>query len=393
MPTVTIRRNFCPSCFRGQGVETARVPLDSACIDEEQREFSKLPLLDLPTVGARCKAPRCRQICLACGNPMAFPCEPDYDEALDAVDQYEEDVLELRTEVLEGMGGLMGSLGESMLKDAERRLQRRLRKLGMAWHPRWRTAVHAGCVKKEACGCVLTVYAGGCKAHPVKRRLAPRPAPQKIVQSMPEPPPRQELRGPSYSRPVVVERCSWLPKPSSTTAVQLAKTHPTVVQPAPRLKGKPPPAKPNLLLKQAAKGCGRLDAWKDGPATPAPPPAPVTPPKKKAKPTPSMPAKRLKQAAKGCTKLDGWSIPMERAPKPAPRPAAAPSAAPEQAQPVKPRIRPPFDRARHERDFDPFLHGVFRKNGVELFRFPDGWVEPVPAPVFRITDDGHLVPG
>lgn len=340
MPTtVCIRRGFCPSCFRGNNAEHARVPHDSPCIDEEQRTCSKLPLLDLSRAGERCQKPRCRQICLVCGNSLAFPCEPDYDEALDAMDQYEEDVLELRKEVLEGMHGLLGSLGESLIKDAERRLQRRLRKLDMAWHPRWRKAVHARCVKKEACGCVLTVHASGCKTHPVKKRPRPRPAPNFLPsmadpekpQNTPIPASRAELKTASYMRPVVVERCSWLRPSTPTVAVPLAKP----ALPAPPVqypKAKPAPAKPNAKLLHASRGCGKIDAWSKG----------------------------------------------ERQESRLPNPS---------------RGRPPFDRARHEREFDPFLHGVFRKNGVELYRFPDGWVEPVPSSVFRITDDGHLVPG
>lgn len=308
-----------------------RVSRDSPCIDEEQRENSRLPLLDLSRAGERCKSPRCRQICLVCGNPTAFPCEPDYDEALDAVDQYEEDVLELRTEVLEGMHGLLGSLGESMLKDAERRLQRRLRKLGMAWHPRWGKAVHAHCVKKEACGCVLAVYASGCKSHPVKKL---RPPPRwKPPPSMPPPAPPAvvELATASYRRPIIVTQSSWLPTPASTVPIPLARSAPSAAPP-PLAKRKPPPAKPNNRLVLAAKGCGKIDAWRKG------------------EPQES----RLLDPARG---------------------------------------RPPFNRARYEREFDPFLHGYFRKNGVDMFRFPDGWVEQVFSPVNRITDDGHLVPG
>lgn len=323
----TIRRGFCPICFRGHHLETARVPPDSPCIDAEQRDCSKLPLLDLARAGERCRQ-RCRQICMVCANPMAFPCEPDYDEALDAVDRHEEDVLELRTEVLEGMRGLLGSLGESMLKDAERRLDRRLRRIGMAWHPRWRKAVHARCLKKEQCGCVLTASAGECSTHRVKK-LKVRAT---LAPSMPPPAPTSVSPQTSRAAPASTRQSqrSWLPTPAATVAIHLAHNH---GPPAPRpSKGKPPPAKPNSKLLHAAKGCGKIDGWRKGES--------------------------------------------------------------QQSRVLDPtRGRPPFDMTRYEREFDPFLHGYFRKNGVDFFRFPDGWVEQVFSPVNRITDDGHIVPG
>lgn len=339
MPTLSIRRGFCPVCFRGNACTVARVSPKSECIDEEQRRFSSLPPLDLACAGERCKAPRCKQICLVCGNPTAFPCEPDYTEAQDAVDQYDEDVLELQTEVLDGMRGLLGSIGESLLKDAEKQLNRRLRIIGMAWHPRWRKVVHARCVRKEACGCVLVAGAESCHVHPVKKarvftkRPPPMPParPASPMLAKPDPPALGEFRS-SSSRPIIVEQNTWLPKPTSTVAISL----PPATTPAPLKsihKAKPPPAKPNTKLEKAAKGCGKIDAWRKGTAGAA-------------------------------------------------------------FRPLDPtRARPPFDWKRYEREFDPFLHGYFRKNGVDMFRFPDGWVEQVFSPVNRITEDGHLVPG
>ena len=329
MPTFSLRHGFCPYCFRGEGAKTVRVRSDSARIDEEQRDFSALPLLDLSSAGTQCRTP-CRQICMVCANPLAFPCEPDYEEARDAVEQYEADVLELQTEVLHGMNGLLGSLGQSMLKDAERRLQRRLRKIGMAWHPRWHTAVHARCVKKEACGCLLTAGAPGCKAHPVKR-LKPRPKP---LPRMPDPIPEAKntrITPASYQRPVVVSQSSWLSKPSSTIAIPALKPAAPAPPPLPS-RARPQPAKPNAKLVQAAKGCGKIDSWRRG----------------------ETQDRRPLDAGSG---------------------------------------RPPFDRARYEKEFDPFLHGYFRKNGVDMFRFPDGWVQQVSSPVNKITEDGRLVPG
>jgi hypothetical protein len=163
----------------------ARVPHDSSRVNPEQRQCSLatrgLPLLELDAEGPRCKT-RCTLVCLVCGNPMAFPCEPDYTEALDAVDQFEEDELETRSEVL--AGGLFQRLGKDLLAGAERRLQRRVRTLGLAWHPRWRKLVHARCVKKEGCGCLLTVgqppapftFKRGCSHAPLER-CPPPPRP------------------------------------------------------------------------------------------------------------------------------------------------------------------------------------------------------------------------
>lgn len=335
-PTLSIRRGFCPICFRGDNCTVARVQRGSPCIDEELLVLSKLPLLDLTCEGERCKGTRCKRICLVCGNPTAFPCEPDYDEALDAVDQYEEDVLELQTEVVNGMHGLLGSLGDSLMKDALRRLERRLRKIGMAWHPRWRKVVHARCIRKEACGCVLTAGAESCKDHPVKKpRVPPRrpPAVMPFAAKPAMPEVSLQLSTTVSKRPISMGTCTWLPTPTSSVAITLPnKTAAPPAQAKLIQKAKPPPPKPNARLAQAAKGCGKIDAWRKGENT------------------------------------DFRSLDPKRS-------------------------RPPFDLRRYEQEFDPFLHGYFRKNGVDMFRFPDGWVEQVYSPVNRITEDGHLVPG
>jgi hypothetical protein len=125
---------------------------------------------------------------------------------------------------------------------------------------------------------------------------------------------------------------TWLPKPTST--VTMPATARTVPAAPPVIRKPPPKAKPNPKLLNAAKGCGRLDDWHG-------------------------------QAAE-CKRQ------------------ALPSGA-----------RPPFDMRKYEREFDPFVHGYFRKNGGEclMFRFPDGWVERVSSSVNRITEDGRLVPG
>lgn len=329
MPTVSLRAQYCPICFRGAQVITKRVPHDCERINEEQRQCSLatrgLPLLDLSAEGPRCR-PRCNMICAACGNPMAFPCESDYSEALDAVDQFLEDELETRSEVC---GVFMERLSSAMLAAAETRLQRRLRPLGMAWHPRWRRLVHSRCVKKEACGCLLTVGYRTCPVH-IQKRLLPSRAPRAPMPCAPSDPP--EITRATPRRPVVMTQATWLQKPTSMVAIaEPAKAAPLPAS-APRPRKAPERPKPNPRLVNAAKGCGRLDAWRD--------------PK---------------------------TMPME------PRITAG--------------TRPPFDARKYEREFDPFKHGYFRKNGVDMFLFPDGWVEQVTSPVNRITEDGRLVPG
>jgi hypothetical protein len=330
---LNLRRGFCPLCFRGESCTTARVPRDSACIDEEQLHCSKVPVLDLSEEGARCENPRCRQCCLVCGNTTAFPCEPEYEEILEAIDAYDETVTELQAEVVEGMHGLLASIGEGLLREADRKLARRLRKMGMAWHPRWRKVVHARCVQTAPCGCVLAVGMDGCKTHPaVKRpRLPPRP-PQMFVEKPPMPVTPQIEASTTSKRPVLVTQSTWMKPPTSSVSIALPHAGGKPAAQKSIQKPKPPPPKTNPKLVQAAKGCGKIDAWRKG-----------------------MPA---------------------------------------EFRPLDPaRGRPPFDMERHQREFDPFLHGYFRKNGVEMFRFPDGWVEPVFSSVNRITEDGHLVPG
>jgi len=333
----TVRRGFCPLCFRGDSCTVARVPRNSPCIDEEQRLFSRLPLLDLSTQGERCQTSRCTLICLVCGNPTLFPCEQEYEQALDAVEQYEDEILELQQEVMDGMRGLLASIGANMMRDAYRRLERRLHRMDLAWHPRWCKIVHPSCVRKESCGCVLTAGADGCKEHPVKKARAITRRPPKAVQSKPAMPkdPPQTQNNATNKRSISMVHCTWIPKPSSTVAIQMPQVAQSIVN-KPIQKTKPQPPKPNPRLVQAAKGCQRIDnEWH----------------KKGDKNHPHD------------LRLPGSSS------------------------------RPPFDLAKYYKEFDPFLHGYFRKNGVDLFRFPDGWVEQVFSPVNQLTEDGRLVPG
>lgn len=322
-------RRFCPTCYRGFRVEVERVPPDSPRIDGEQRDCSSLPLLDMQAEGPRCK-PRCRVICLVCGNPVAFPCEPDYDEALQAVEQYEEELEETRAEVMDGMHGF-GRLGQQMLDDIDRRFHRHLRRLGMAWHPRWRKLVHSRCVKKAKCDCVLSVGARTCPTH--KRSVLPtarRPPvimPQKEEEKAACPPPVQ-AQIPRHGATII--KATWLKTPTSmASSVHSVPSLPVQTpRPVPASKPKPKPCKPNLRLQQAAAKCARLDGW-TGQAKPA------------------------------LADSHGQA----------------------------------FDERRHHELFDPFQHGYFSKNGVDMYRFPHGPVVQVFSAVNTLTKDGRLIPG
>lgn len=323
--TVSLRTNFCPICFRGPGAVTTRVPHDSPRINHEQRQCSLvtrgLPLLDLSAEGCKCER-QCTLICLACGNPMAFPCETDYHEVFDATDQFEEDELETRGEVF---GGFLEELGKKMLAAAERRLQRRLAPLGLAWHPGWRKPLHARCLKKNVCGCMLSIGFSACPIH-IQARVLPRRAPRAAQPMPPAQPKPVEQKRATPARRVVMMEASWLPKPTNAATVC---SHPSLPPPPAIRKLPAPKSKPNPRLVSAAQGCQRLDVWRASPAHP-------------------------KQVA---------------------------------------GTRPPFDMRKYERDFDPFKHGYFRKNGEEFFLFPDGWTERVTSAVNHITDEGRLVPG
>ena len=342
---VSITRGFCPLCYRGLGCECERVAPDSARIDPDQREcslkYNGLPLLDLREEGGRCKK-RCRIVCLVCGRLLALACEPEFDEALEAVEQYEERLEEARAEAVEGMRGL-ASIGERMLADIERRLLRRLGELGMGWHPRWRKLTHAGCLKKAACHCVLPVGVEMCRVHKKKVALVPR-RPAVVVATLVMPPappaPRTAPTVLSKSRPAVMIKATWLQAPTSTTLVPAvgARTDNATIAPRPRPK---PPAKskpPNPRLQEAASKCRKLDTWAGRGASGGPSP----------------------RGEPGSSTASGRST--------------------------------RFDRSQHERDFDPYLHGRFNRNGVRMYRFPDGTVQEVFSEVNEITEDGQIVP-
>lgn len=323
MPHVSLLRGFCPLCYRGHGTESERVPTDCARIDEEQRQCSValrgLPLLDLSAEGRRCREP-CRLICLVCGNPMAFPCEREYEDALRAVERYEEALEETRAEVLD----VFASLKACMVADLERGLRKSLRALGLAWHARWGKPVHLGCIKKAPCECLLPVCASVCPAHPArparpaKKTPMPKPPPPAVVM------PASSARG--ATRPIVTVKATWLSKPSASVSVQL----PAGDTPAP------------IVARKAL------------------------PPKRK-------PNQRLEDAASKCLKLDGWAGTASA--------RLQPSAA-----------KRSFSGYQHAREFDPYLHGYFKRNGMDMYRFPHGEEVQVFSGVNTLTEDGRLVP-
>lgn len=277
---------------------------------------------------------------MVCGTPMAFPCEPEFESALELVERYGEERLEMQTEVLEGLGGggLGRSLGEKMLEDLERRFLKRLKRMGMAWHPRWEKLVHGRCMKKsEACGCAVPVGVPLCPVHkrPVSKVEPARKRP-KIVEERAvikkAPSPKKQvvlLSTTTSSKPVRMVKATWL-KPSAPTV----SVHPqpvTSTEFKPVVLPKPPIPKPNPKLEAAAKGSNKLDGW-TGKASSENPALESAPTKKDKK----------------------------------------------------------FNLARHEREFDQFQHGYLRKNGIDMYRFPDGTEVQVYSTVNVLTEDGQL---
>lgn len=308
------------------------MPSDSPRIDQEQREcvgaLGGLPILDLAREGRRCSE-ACRLACLVCGNPMALPCEPVYQEAQDALERHEEELEEIRTEVVEGMRGYE-SMGEMMLKDIKAQFQRKLRQMGMALHPRWGRLVHAGCLRKaRGCGCVISRGATGCKEHDEEE--APRAfllKRQEIPVSVVEPAAVVVVTGSSRT-PVVMRKVEWLKPLSEKVDVPMKEDVATV-----------PSARTTTTSV-----CKR------------PPPKKVDP--------------RLVQAAAGSIKLDDWIHSAKK------------------ADPIKKQTV--FDRGKFEKEFDPYLHGHYIENGLRVYRFPDGTKHLVPDGVVSMTDDGYFV--
>jgi hypothetical protein len=91
-----------------------------------------------------------------------------------------------------------------------------------------------------------------------------------------------------------------------------------------------------------------------------------------SKPPTPKPNPKLEAAAKGSSKLDAWTGKAQE---------NTVSAAPKSKK---------FCLARHERDFDQFQHGYLRKNGIDMYRFPDGTEVKVFSNVNEMTEDGLL---
>ena len=340
-PHVCIQRDFCPLCFRG-GACTDHVPPDSPRINEEQRECSRafggLPLLDLEMPGARCSHRGCRLVCLVCGTPMAFECEPEFASAPDLVERYEEEALEIQTEMMGG-DGFGHSLGERMLEDLERRLTNKLRRMGMAWHPRWEKLVHSRCMKKsQTCGCQVPVGVPLCPEHkqpidppkrPSRKRAEPVPPVTPEIKKAPSPKKQVVVMLSSNNKPASMRKALWIKQPAATVSVHPPPASTPTFKKAVVLP-KPPIPKPNPKLQAAAKGVSKLDSWTG---------------KSSAEPSAGIPLKKDKRS---------------------------------------------FNLARHERDFDMFQHGYLRKNGVDMYRFPDGTEVQVYSTVNVLTDDGQL---
>lgn len=379
---VCIQHGYCPLCYRGRGCKTTRVRRDSPRIDEEQalcsRAFGGLPLLDLQAEGECCPS-ACKLACVVCGNVMAFSCEPAFEQALSAVDDYEEESLETRVEVLEGMRGL-AQLGQHMAADIERRFARRLRSLGMAWLPRWKRLAHTHCTKKAGCDCLVPLVVDACSTH---GKRVPRPpdqtmtTPAKEIMATPALKPAKE----SGARPMAMIKSAWLGNARSSS-VRVPSQGP------PPFKPRPPIRKPDARLESAAAGCARLDT-RAGlvPAT---------------KPVPSGPAgtavkcvrkrdHRLETASKLSQRLDGWmgSAPMQPVAAPSSRPRPQPK---DQPPCLLPTQHPCFCRKRHLAEFDPYQHGYLRRNGVDMYRFYDGFEVRVLSGVNELTEDGRLLP-
>jgi hypothetical protein len=329
---VSIQSHFCPLCYRG-GARSEKVASNSQRIDEEQRECSRLfrglPLLDLESEGSICSKP-CRLVCLVCGSAMAFPCEPCFEEAQEVVERYEENETETRIEVLEQMKCL-SNLGTRMLQELEGKFFRRLRKMGMAWHPRWKRLVHAHCIRKAPCDCLLPVGINFCSTHkrtviPKKRNMVQKTLVETKPETKPDTPvPHKPARGSSQ---IAIVRATWLNTPTTTVSIPVTVVPRSSVPQPLLLKSKLIPPKKNLRLEHAASGCSKLDSW--------------------------MGAKPV-------------NVPGEVS-------------------------RNTFNLQRHYQLFDPMLHGYVSINGVDMYRFPHGPVVQVFSPVNTLTDDGRLIP-
>lgn len=380
----SIQQDYCPLCYRGAST-AVRVRQDSPRIDEDQaaccRAFGGLPLLDLRAEGERCPSP-CKLACAVCGNVLAFSCEPAFEQALSALEEYEEESLETRVEVLQGMQCL-AHLGQRMAADLERRFARRLRGLGMAWLPRWKRLAHPHCTKKAACDCLVPLAAETCRTHgkrafPRKRAIIHEAPPAVQAMQASTTSDASVVKQEGAARPTAMLKAPWLGGRHSA-GVRVPPQEP----PAP--KPKPPPRKPDARLESAAAGCARLNTQA---GLTKPPPGKQAPGKQ---PASRKRDHRLEAASKLSQRLDGWAGSGPARPQ-------APTAVklrPQQQEVglcTLPTRHPCFCRKRHLAEFDPYLHGYMRKNGVDMYRFYDGFEVRVQSGVNELTDDGRMLP-
>ena len=371
---VRLMHGYCPLCYKGEiGVSGATlVPDGDERVDAEQAELSKrgngLPVLDLVSPGEPCRhATMCKVRCLVCGKSMADGDEPAFEQLLELLEELEEKAEEFEAEV-SGCG--LHFLAESMEKAMRRNRRKELRRFGLDWIDRWSKPAHLRCTKEAGCGCVLQVHAEVCLTH--KRRVGVVPAARRA-------------------------RAAQMPGPATIPAVLVVAT---------------PPAPPTPPVGMARSGAGTPVAH-EGPTGTAswlpaatkmakitsyvPPPARPTPAptsmakKKRAPPTPAAPplahtnAGKLLGAASSCHKLDGWASGKSRMGM-----AATSTASNTGKTSATPAAK--YDFQTHDKTYDPFVHGPFRKDGQYWYLRPDGKAVRANEGVSQFTETGELVP-
>jgi hypothetical protein len=353
---------YCPLCYKGEiGVSGATlVPEGDARVDAEQAELSRrgngLAILDLDSPGEPCRHSRmCRVRCLVCGKSMADGDDPAFEQLLELLEELEATVAEYEAEVA-GCG--LNFLAESMGRAMRRNRRKELRRFGLDWIDRWSRPAHSRCVKEAGCGCVLQVHAEVCLAHkrhaPRRARVAPvvtllaAPASAALPTLEPVITDMMARSGGGVPVPhgVTTETASWLP-----VATKMARITSYV----------PPPARPPPFAKKKR-----------------PPPPPVAPPLAHTN------AGKLLGAASTCHKLDGWASGKSR------MGAAAASATLGKSAGGGPAAK--YDFKTHDKTYDPFVHGPFRKDGQYWYLRPDGKAVRASEGVSQFTETGELVP-
>jgi len=391
---ICVMGEFCPLCLRG-GIP--RYSSEScSSIDFEQAECSRtlkgLPLLNLGAPGRPCINP-CRITCVVCGHAAIFACEPGFTRIIDALEQYESDLLEIRAEVVEGLKGF-SSLGKTLLADLERRFRRLLsNKWGLGWHSRFQRITHLRCIRRASCGCDLSFCTQKCEIHGECRVLKRPPdcevAPPTLIVKIPE----LELanRQMVFSKnELQTQKCTWLAKPSMLAAPP-AKPEPTAVFASASKKPKPSPPKPDERLQAAAAGCKDIQALLNKNDVQATVTKKTDLPQKKR----SSKITNTARLTPPCARLGAW-VTVSDTPKREKGVPIKPEKKTELERPSIPLTKPPppssFSRFRHFRDFDPFQHGYWQVNRQSVYRFPDGRQVPVEGNVHVLTENGELEP-